>query len=194
MRGNPAKGIDRPTPLDSILALQLTVAWAGEAAGEPARLGWWRTDLVDREGGGDLFARLTPRTAPWAGLALARAAARRVDAVAREQIANGDALWTPFHLGFELDEQLDDRLAYHRQHEHRPADVLGPRYLVETGWSRPALEALLGGLGAPKVTVSPSGRRVGARKPSPAEAAPLLFAALLPLGSSYPLPHMEAAE
>lgn len=183
-----------PTQLDSILALQLTVAWAGEAAGEPARLGWWRTDLVDREGGGDLFARLTPRTAPWAGLALARAAARRVDAIAREQVAHGDTLWTPFHLGFELDEQLDDRLAYHRQHEHRPADVLGPHYLVEAGWSRPALEALLGELAAPKITVTPSGRRVGARKPSPAEAAPLLFAALLPLGSSYPLPHMEAAE
>ena len=38
--------------LDEILALQLTVAWAGEAAGEPPRLGWWKTDLVDKEGGG----------------------------------------------------------------------------------------------------------------------------------------------
>jgi hypothetical protein len=50
------------------LSLQLAVAWAGEAAGEPTRLGWWKSDLVDPEGGGDLFARLALRTAPWAGL------------------------------------------------------------------------------------------------------------------------------
>ncbi|WP_395830945.1 hypothetical protein [Archangium violaceum] len=40
--------------LDTILALQLTVAWAGEGRCEPARLGWWQTDLVDEAGGGDL--------------------------------------------------------------------------------------------------------------------------------------------
>src|SRR5689334_21839401 len=127
------------TQLDEILALQLTIAWAGEAAGEPPRLGWWKTDLVDREGGGDLFTRLVPRTAAWAGLSLVRLAARRIDEQAREKLARGDALWTPFHFGFEVDEQLDDRLAYHRNHEHRPADVLGPRYLVERLWSRSSL-------------------------------------------------------
>ncbi|KYF49442.1 hypothetical protein BE08_33000 [Sorangium cellulosum] len=51
-----------PAHLDEILALQLTVAWASEAAGEPPRLGWWRSDLVDPEAGGDLFVRLLPRT------------------------------------------------------------------------------------------------------------------------------------
>ena len=71
----PATVSDRLTPaqLDEILALQLTVAWAGEAGGEPGRLGWWKSDLVDRKGGGDLFTRLVPRTAPWAGLILVRA-------------------------------------------------------------------------------------------------------------------------
>jgi hypothetical protein len=58
------------TELHEILALQLT-AWAGEAAGEPSRLGWWKSDLVDREGGGELFRRLVPRTASWASLVLA---------------------------------------------------------------------------------------------------------------------------
>jgi hypothetical protein len=53
-----------PNQLDELLALQLTVAWAGEAAGEPTRLGWWKTDLVDAQGGGDLFARLTPAFEP----------------------------------------------------------------------------------------------------------------------------------
>ena len=179
--------------LDEILALQLTAAWAGEAAGEPARLGWWKTDLVDREGGGDLFSRLAPRTAAWTGLSLVRAVARRVDEAARETVARGDSLWTPFHLGFAVDEQLDDRLAYHRTHEHRPSEVLGNRYLVERPWSRAAFEALLQGLGAPKVTVTPSGRHITARNVAPADAAPLLFAALLPLALAYPLPYIEVA-
>lgn len=182
------------TQLDEILALQLTVAWAGESAGDPPRLGWWRTDLVDREGGGDLFSRLVPRTAAWTGLYLVRAAARRVDEAAREKLARGDALWTPFHFGFEVDEQLDDRLAYHRSHEHLPSDVLGARYLVGGTWSRPAFEAVLKGLGTPAVSVTPSGRQVTARNAAPSDAAPLLFAALLPLGPTYPLPYVEAAQ
>jgi hypothetical protein len=179
--------------LDEILALQLTVAWAGEAAGEPARLGWWRTDLVDPEGGTDLFTRLAPRTAAWTGLSLVRAAARRVDEGGREKLARGDGLWTPFHFGFEVDEQLDDRLAYHRNHEHRPVDVLGVRYLVERPWSKPAFEVLLQSLGSPMVTVTPSGRQVAGHGASPADAAPLLFGALLPLAPDYPLPYVETA-
>jgi len=181
----------RPTPsqLDDVLALQLTTAWAGEAAGD--RLGWWKTDLVDREGGGDLFARLVPRTAAWTGLALVRAAARRVDDLARENVSGGDALWTPFHLGFAIDEQLDDRLAYHRGHEHKPADVLGPRFLAARPWSKPAFEALLGSLGKPPVAVTPVGRKVDGRSAPPLEAALLLFAALLPFDARYPLPYIE---
>ena len=50
-----------PHALDAILALQLTVAWAGEGLSDPKRLDWWRTDLVDALGGGDLFARLLPK-------------------------------------------------------------------------------------------------------------------------------------
>ncbi len=72
---------DRLTPaqLDAVLALQLTVAWAGERAGEPPRLGWWSSDLVDPLGGADLFLRLVPRTAPWASLILVRRIAQRID-------------------------------------------------------------------------------------------------------------------
>jgi len=50
----------RDAILDTVLALQLTVAWAGEGLSEPPRLGWWQTDLVDELGGGDLLARLLP--------------------------------------------------------------------------------------------------------------------------------------
>jgi hypothetical protein len=39
--------------LDEILALQCTIAWAGEGRCSPRRLGWWDTDLIDESGGGD---------------------------------------------------------------------------------------------------------------------------------------------
>lgn len=35
--------------LDRILALQFTVAWAGEGRCQPKRLGWWETDLIDEQ-------------------------------------------------------------------------------------------------------------------------------------------------
>jgi hypothetical protein len=65
------------TALDEILALQITAAWAGEGACVPPRLGWWRTDLVDPAGGGDLLARLLPKTHAWASIEAVREAAIR---------------------------------------------------------------------------------------------------------------------
>jgi hypothetical protein len=180
-----------PAHLDEILALQITVAWAGEAAGAPSRLAWWRSDLVDPEGGGDLFARLLPKTAAWASLALVRDAARRVDEAARDKLARGDAVGSLFHLGFSVDEQLADRLAHHRHHRRPPAEVLGARFLAGRPWSKAAFESMLAGLGKPQVQVTPAGRRVERTAASPVEAAGLLAAALLPLSASYPLPFME---
>ncbi len=177
--------------LDEILAIQLTVAWAGESAGDPARLGWWKTDLVDKEGGGDLFARLAPKTAAWASLLLVRAAARRVDELAREKLAGGDAVWTLFHLGFEVDEQIAERLAYHRAHRHVPAEVLGKHFLVDRPWSKGDFTSMLESLGTPKVTITPAGRQLALRAAPPAEAVPLLAAALMPLTATYPLPYVE---
>ena len=74
--------------LDEILALQLTVAWAGESGGD--RLGWWNSDLVDPEGGGDLFSRLVPKTAAWASLILVREAARVIEHEARKAGSRSD--------------------------------------------------------------------------------------------------------
>ena len=177
--------------LDEILALQLTVAWAGERAGEPPRLGWWACDLVDPEGGGDLFARLLPKTARWASLVLVRDAARRVDEVAREKLAGGDAVWSLFHFGFSIDEQLADRLAQHRSEQHVPAEVFGPRFRVGQPWSKDDFESMLASLGEPKVEITPGGRRLLASASTPVEAACLLAAALLPVSQSYPLPFLE---
>jgi hypothetical protein len=179
-----------PSDLDAILALQLSVAWAGEAAGSPARLGWWKSDLVDPEGGGDLFARLVPKTAAWASLVLAREAARRVDDAARERLAQRDGVWTLFHFGFAVNEKLSDRLAYHRAHRHVPSEVLGPNYRVGSEWSRASFESWLESLGKVSTEVTPGGRRLKAGSgTSPAEMAPLLAAALCPLAPSWPLPY-----
>jgi len=180
-----------PESLDAILALQLSVAWAGEAAGDPERLGWWKSDLVDPEGGGDLFARLVPKTAPWASLILVREAARRVDEAARSKLANPDRAWTLFHFGFATDERLADRLAWHRHHQHEPKEALGERFLVGSGWDPQAFGAMLAGGGKAEVTVTPAGRKLAAPTTSPEQAAPLLAAGLVPLASSYPMPYIE---
>lgn len=97
--------------LDSILACQFLVAWAGERRSEPRRFGWWDTALVDEYGGGDVLARLAPRTHAWAALEAVREVARRVDAKARSTHGRPDAMRTIFFLGFELDERLADRLS-----------------------------------------------------------------------------------
>lgn len=95
--------------LDEILAMQITLAWAGER-GEPQRLNWWNTDLVDDAAAGDLFARLTPRTARWAALASVREVARRADAAGRNALGDPDLVRSAFAMGYALDERLDDRL------------------------------------------------------------------------------------
>lgn len=177
--------------LDQILALQFSVAWAGESGGEPRRLGWWQSDLIDAESGGDLFARLLPRTHEWAGLSLARRCAVRVDAEGRGHLSAGDQVQTLFHLGFEIDEQLCDRVAEHRRHRRSPADVLGDGLAMGGAWSLQAFAQHLAAIGAPKVEVTTGGRRVKAKKLAPLDAARQLAAALLPLSERYPLPYLE---
>lgn len=177
--------------LDQILALQLSVAWAGEARARPARLSWWQTDLVDPEGGGDLLSRLAPRTHAWAALDAVREAARRVDDKVRRGSGTPDRLVTLFHLGFELDEEIAQRLSDHRRHQLTPADALGPSLLAGGTFDRSAFEAFLRQSGpAPRVESAPAGRRI--LDPAPGEPllrAKLLVAALAPLASEYPMPH-----
>jgi len=176
--------------LDRVLALQLTVAWAGEGLCEPRRLGWWQTDLIDTAGGGDLLARLVPRTAAWAGLELVRAAAQRVDAQARKQISEPDQLRTLFFFGFLMDERLDDRLAQLKRSdespeqalaEHLPLDITGrfdaARFAAAIRWP--------GG----EHTIVPHGRQLkGALPASFEQRVSHLVAALVPLADRYPLP------
>lgn len=176
--------------LDEILAIQLTVAWAGEGRCEPPRLGWWQTDLVDQAGGGDLLERLLPRTHAWASLEAVREAARRADAEARRKHADPDRLRTLFHLGFELDERLDERLAQHKRQGTPPHAALPSLANTAGAFDREELAALLRpSSSGPEARVVPGGREL--RGPPPAAPELLvrhLAAALVPFAPQYPLP------
>ncbi len=176
--------------LDRILALQLTVAWAGEGICEPPRLGWWKTDLIDPAGGGDLMARLFPQTHEWAALEAVREAARRTDAAARAGTSDPDKLRTLYFLGFEVDERLDERLASHKRSGGAPAEALPLPLELGAEFSAEALEGALR-LDGEKVRIEkePGGRRVVGQMPEePAAVVRRLAAALAPFPDAYPMP------
>lgn len=179
-----------PSTLDTILTLQLTVAWAGEASCVPPRLGWWRTDLVDEAGGGDLLRRLLPRTYRWAALEAVREAARRADAAARAQLPDPDAARTLFSLGFELDEQVAERLAACKAEEGLPEEALDFAVDLAVPFDAELLAVALRRPDAPGHTVVPGGRRLkGAMPDSPELAVRNLAASLLPFADQYPMPY-----
>ncbi len=173
--------------LDAVLAVQLTVAWAGEGRCSPKRLGWWDTDLIDPAGGGDFFARLMPRTHAWAALEAAHEAARRTDAKARSKMADPDKMRTIYFLGFEVDERLGDRLRALKTAGRPPAEALPLRLPVTADFDKAKLGAALGG--DAQFTVVPGGRQLKGKRPDAPEATVArLAAALVPLADAYPLP------
>lgn len=181
--------------VDAILALQLSVAWAGEGRSQPRRLGWWHTDLVDAEGGGDLFARLLPNTHVWASLGAVRDAARRVDERARKASATPDRLVTLFQLGFELDEQLAERMAHHRRHRAVPAEVLGAAFMVAPTFDLAAFESFVRECGPVQFEEAPGGRLLKDAPPLDAlTRVRQLVAALAPFSAAYPMPHFRVDE
>lgn len=174
--------------LDTILATQITVAWAGEGRCEPKRLGWWETDLVDAAGGGDLFARLLPQTHAWGALEAAREAARRTDSKARSKMAEPDELRSLFFLGFAVDEQLADRLAVLKRASNPPAAALPLPLALDAPFSSEVLKAAFQH-GDVAFTVVPGGRLLkGAPPASQPELVRRLSAALVPFAEAYPLP------
>lgn len=175
--------------LDAILALQLAVAWAGEARDTTGRLGWWPTDLTDPTGGGDFMARLLPRTHAWASLEAVREAARRVDEQARRGLADPDHLRTLYFLGFDLDERLAERLADHKRGAATPADAL-PLPLRLADFDKDAFAAALRGAGkGHSYDVVPGGRQLKGEPPvEPDKLVRDLASALVPLPDRYPMP------
>jgi hypothetical protein len=179
--------------LDRILTLQLGVAWAGEADTTPSRLGWWRTSMCEEYGGYDLLRRLAPRTWEWAALEACRAAAHKIDEVARGAADNPDDLLSLYHLGFETDERVDERLHELKQSGVAPGDALSELGDLVSEWSRERVESWLGGYPTTEYTGTATGRRLRGDVPSdPREVAERLAAALLPISDRYPLPHFRS--
>ena len=183
--------------LDFALTAQIAVAWAGEGGEEP-RLSWWQTDLVSEFGGEDLLRRLLPKTYPWAMLQAAREAARRKDAELRSKASDPDQLVTLYRFGFELDEQIEERLQVHKKSGQPPlealsglVEVLGPSSLHET-WERAQFEQWVEAHGPVQSDAVPTGRLLKGAPPTGLDrAVQQLVAALAPLGDGYPLPHFR---
>ena len=181
--------------LDRILDIQFTVAWAGEALSEPSRLGWWRTDLVDTDGGGDVMARIAPRTAPWASLQLAREAARRVDEHSRKRHGKPDDMRSIFFLGFRVDEMVNDRMEHLKnvflRDGKRPSDVFHLFRAMDGAFNADVLAGVLR-CGSETFESDSVGRRLEGPPPSqPDVLVARLAAALSPFTEHYPLPYFE---
>jgi len=175
--------------LDMILDWQMTIAWLGEANCEPPRLGWWRTDLIDDLGGGDLLSRLLPRTKLYAGWEAAREAAIATDRLARQRMADPDKLRTIFFWGFDLDEKLTDRLAVRK----RQSENLKLPIAWENGFDRGAITKQISDhCGESKYEIVAGGREIH-RNGTDASSLLSLVAALVPFDQNYPMPFYRIA-
>lgn len=183
------------TARDAVLTLQLAVAWAGERGEDEPRLGWWDTDMISKYGGHALLRDLAPRTFAWAALEVAREAARRRDAAARGRDANADRLISLFRFGFDVDEQLADRLAELKRASQPPEAALPALGALIGAWDRDGFVSWLEALSdAPNVVNDPAGRRLtGTPNGDVVETARRLARALVPLGDNYLCPHYRDA-
>lgn len=180
-----------PEQLDEILSVQLLLAWAGETpGGDVPRLGWWKTDVIDEDGGGDLWKRLLPRTQRWAGLDAARRAAILTDAKLRHASTRADQQLTLFHFGLALDELLAERLAHHVLEAKPPLEVLPLLKALERFDRAQLVTTLAAGDLDASFKVSPEGRQLkkAASESLPARARRLALALLAePVTKTYPV-------
>lgn len=151
--------------------------------------------MVSKYGGLALLGQIAPRSAQWAAFEAAREAARRVEEKARSRDADPDRIVSLFRLGFEVDEQLQDRLV---EHKRRGADVevVLPRLSALVGeWERDRFIAWAReGGDEPNVVSDPGGRRLtGAPPADRVVAARRLVRALVPPTGTYPFPHYRDA-
>lgn len=178
--------------LDEVLGIQLAIAWAGEADTDPKRMGWWRTGMCDEYGGEDLLKRLVPKTWQWAVLETARNAAKKVDDRGRNRAEDPDNLITLFRLGFQIDEQLDERLLELKQSGVPLNESFPELAALCEAWSDERFKEWLGGLKEASYTATATGRRLKGKAPEePLAVTRQLASALLPLDSKYALPYFR---
>jgi hypothetical protein len=183
--------------LDEILSIQIAVAWAGESS-EDSRLGWWDTDLISEYGGGDFFKELAPSSWKWLCFKAAREVARRKDNELRRRASQPDEVYTLYHFGYEIDEQLTQRLDELIHHQHPVETLLQKSHFYtsvpeEEDWAQEKFEAWLKGLVDATTNIESVGRVMsGPDREMPGQPlvrAKKLARALLPLSDEYPLPH-----
>lgn len=119
-----------------------------------------------------------------------------------------DHLLTLFRLGFEVDEQLDERLLELKQSGADPGEIFPDLEKLTAGWSPDKFEAWLRNdtgsdhavaatarataTATARVTATVTGRRLAGQVPKDlCEAASQLAAALLPINKEYVLPHFR---
>jgi hypothetical protein len=180
--------------LDQILAIQIAIAWAGEKD----RLSWWNSEVTNEFGGFTQLLDLTPSSASWLSLKTVREIAKRMDKKARRTANDADNIYTIFRLGFEIDEQLDQRLT-----DLIHSDSSQKTLLKHVGWlSEPNeqdwdaedftnwLRGLVGDRGQHKD--EPLGRRiVGEASEDLVERISKLANHLWPLTDTYTIPHYK---
>lgn len=184
-----------PEELDKILAIQFAIAWAGEGGEEP-RLNWWNTEVISEFGGYDNLKELAPNSADWLGFKTIREAARRTDQELRLRASHPDKIVTIYCLGFEIDEQLDQRLSEHIHSRVSLAHLLkNIGWLTEPvgqEWEQEEFVGWLQELSQQKAKTEKEsiGRRlIGDIPENIVERVQKLATALLPLSENYPFPH-----
>ncbi|MEX1027860.1 MAG: BREX-6 system BrxE protein [Candidatus Paceibacterota bacterium] len=182
-----------PVPLseiDLLLTAQLAIGWAGER-GEDRRLGWWRTDLVSKFGGQDLFSRLLPHSWEWAIFQGVREAARRRDEELRKQDHDSDRIISLFNITFEIEERADERLADLKRTGKPPVEALpGLAEVVSEEWAKDRFAEWLQAHGKVDFVSAPIGRRIRGNAPDSLDLLVRhLIAACSPLTDEYPMPH-----
>ena len=178
--------------LDAVLGTQLLVAWAGEGLSEPPRMRWWRTDLFDIDGGGDLFHRLFPKTHEWASLEGIREAAIQADQRKRAELAQSDRVRSLFFWGALVDEQLAERLDELKKQTglSSPEAALALPLSFNKPFNKGVFEeAIRHPGGKVDYKIVPAGREIKIEAAESIEScAKKLAAALIPLSNDYPMP------
>ena len=188
------KAAPLPSEIDSLLASQIIVAWAGERGGDDERrLNWWRTDLVSEYGGRDFFKRLLPRTSEWAILQAVREAALRADVVAKKQVPDADAIISLYSLGFAIDERIEERIQELKHANNPPIESLPAlAVFLNKPWNQQSFLDWVEGHGKSDFTVTATGRRLkGSPTSSLDSTTKRLVGALTPVAKEYPFPHFK---
>jgi hypothetical protein len=183
-----------PEILDHILSIQFSLAWAGEEPEEPdERLGWWRTDLLHEDAGMPFLSEFLPRTARWGALVCAREAARRAELSLRKGSKDADKLQSIFTPGFDIEEQLNERLDEHRSSGKTPEQALPGLFPMTTPLDRAALTTWLK-RGEAKFTPTPNGRRLNGAPPEGLkDTFDALASATHALPATWQAPHFRLA-